>query len=280
MIDPVLRNASVVAVAMAVACAVLSVFVVARHWAFVGEGISHSGFGGAGTAWMLALVFPAFDQVWVPYVAVVVFCVGTAIAIGALSSGQRVATDTAVGIFLVASLAWGFVGQQLYSNQTGKSPVGFENILFGRQLIVPDLYAVTAVCIGLAVLVVVAAMGKEIVAYCFDPLLARTSGVKAGLVHYVMIVTIAITIAVCIPMVGSVLTTALLLLPGATALLVARRLSTTVALSIATALLAAIGGVLAHQRWHVVPIGPAIVLGLFAQFVIGYAYVRLARRAA
>ena len=43
----------------------LSVFVVMRRWAFIGEGISHSGLGGAGVAWVLALLWPGvFDQAW------------------------------------------------------------------------------------------------------------------------------------------------------------------------------------------------------------------------
>src|SRR5437763_15787081 len=45
-------------VAMASACAVLSIFVIARRWALIGEGISHSGFGGAGVAWLLVLIVP------------------------------------------------------------------------------------------------------------------------------------------------------------------------------------------------------------------------------
>ena len=73
------------ALAMAVACATLSVFVVSRRWAFIGEGISHSGFGGAGTAWLLALVVPALDRPWVPYCGVVVFSLVTALAIGYLT---------------------------------------------------------------------------------------------------------------------------------------------------------------------------------------------------
>src|SRR3954452_5335917 len=97
-----------VAAAMSVACAVLSVFVVSRRWAFIGEGISHSGFGGAGTAWLAALAFPAvFERAWVPYAGVVVFGLGTALAIGYLTRRQRVDSDTAIGIFLVASVAWG-----------------------------------------------------------------------------------------------------------------------------------------------------------------------------
>ena len=65
-------QALLAAVAMASACAVLSVFVVLRRWAFVGEGISHSGFGGAGMAWVIMLAAPALaTHLWVLYAAVV-----------------------------------------------------------------------------------------------------------------------------------------------------------------------------------------------------------------
>src|SRR4029077_14125619 len=86
---------------LAVACALLSVIVVLRRWAFIGEGISHSGLGGAGTAWLLMLAFPALDQSWVPYASVVIFCLATALALGALSRSPRVQPDAAIGIFLV-----------------------------------------------------------------------------------------------------------------------------------------------------------------------------------
>src|SRR3954467_3567487 len=94
------------ALAMAIACATLSVFVVARRWAFIGEGISHSGFGGAGVAWLIMLAGPStVDQTWLPYSTAALFCIATAVAIGWLSRGNRVSSDTAIGIFLVASLA-------------------------------------------------------------------------------------------------------------------------------------------------------------------------------
>jgi ABC-type Mn2+/Zn2+ transport system permease subunit len=50
-------NGLLASIALSIACAALSVFVVSRRWAFIGEGISHSGFGGAGTAWMLRCCF-------------------------------------------------------------------------------------------------------------------------------------------------------------------------------------------------------------------------------
>src|SRR3954462_8611215 len=111
--DHPVYNTLLTATSLALACGVLRVIVVARRWAFIGEGISHSGFGGAGAAWLLMLAVPALaTAAWLPYVAAVVFCLATALAIGWLSRGSRVSSDTAIGIFLVASLAFGFLAQQ------------------------------------------------------------------------------------------------------------------------------------------------------------------------
>src|SRR5438309_7987565 len=100
---------------MGVACAVLSVFVVSRRWAFIGEGISHSGFGGAGTVWLLAMLFPPIDQTpWAPYLGVVLFSLATAGAIGYFTRSGKINSDAVIGIFLAAALAWGILAQQLY----------------------------------------------------------------------------------------------------------------------------------------------------------------------
>src|SRR5450432_3411753 len=99
-------NTILTAAALATACAVLSVFVVSRRWAFIGEGISHSGFGGAGTVWLVALFFPAIDQfLWAPYLGAVAFSLTTAIAIAYFTRTGKINSDAVIGIFLAASLA-------------------------------------------------------------------------------------------------------------------------------------------------------------------------------
>src|SRR5208282_5400144 len=102
----------ITAVALSLACATLSVFVVSRRWAFIGEGIAHSGFGGAGTVWLLVLIFPGLDgegREWIPYLGVVLFCIATALGIGYFTRSGKINSDAAIGIFLVASLAWGIL---------------------------------------------------------------------------------------------------------------------------------------------------------------------------
>jgi ABC-type Mn2+/Zn2+ transport system permease subunit len=278
--DPFTRNALLASAALALACSVLSLFVVARRWAFIGEGISHSGFGGAGTAWILALFVPSLDRPPVVYGCVVLFCVLTALAIGRISRGQRVTSDAAIGIFLVASLAWGFLAQRAYLHFNRAVPVGFDALLFGDARTIGTPYALLAVAVSVAVLVTVAALGKEIVAYCFDPQLAETSGVRGGVIHYLMMLLLAAVIVAGVRVVGSVLMTALLVLPGVAATLLGQRLKTTILISMAIALTGAVGGVVISLRWTFVPAGAAIVLLLFVEFLVAYAMSKVARTVA
>ena len=268
-----LLNPSLLAAcAIASACAVLSVPVVLRRWAFIGEGIGHSAFGGAGVAWALAVIFPAMDNAWSPYVMAIVFCVATALAIGSLSRGQRIAADTAIGVFLVASLAWGFVAQNLYTEHFhGRQPAWFSTFLFGQanDLTGPAALAATILC--LAVIFIVAMLGKEILAYCFDPTTAYTSGVRTGFIHYLLMVLIALVIVIGMRVAGSVLMTALLVLPGATAMLLSRRLNVVIAIAIMVSLISAGVGLIINAQWHFLPLGPAIVLALVGEFLLAYA---------
>jgi ABC-type Mn2+/Zn2+ transport system permease subunit len=273
--------ALVVAAAISIACAVLSVFVVARRWAFIGEGISHSGFGGAGTAWLLALAFPAtFDRPWMPYAGVVAFSLATALAIGYLTRRQRVDSDTAIGIFLVASLAWGFLAQNIYFQQRLASPPGWETLLFGRMADVSWAYSAGAVLVCLAVIATVAFLGKEILYYCFDPNLAEASGVPARFVHYLLMLLVALTIVIGVRVAGNVLVAALLVLPGATAMQLSDRLRTVMAASVLVGLTGALAGLALRLQWPAIPTGPAIVLVLFLLFAGSFGFGKLIRRRA
>jgi ABC-type Mn2+/Zn2+ transport system permease subunit len=263
--------------ALAGACAVLSIFVVARRWAFIGEGISHSAFGGAGLAWLIMLAVPgSAERAWILHLAVVAFCLTTALAIGYLSRGNRVTGDAAIGIFLVATLAFGFLAQQIFRHVTGgHDPPDFTRFLVGDTSQLDERMIVVVLLVSAAVVVTVAALGKEILAYCFDPQMAQASGVRVGLVHYLLMVLLAATIIIGVAITGPLLITALLVLPGATANLLSRQLKRVMLLAIAAAIISAIAGVALNATWHFIPTGPAIVLTLFLQFLLAYAFSRL-----
>lgn len=276
-----LYGALITATAMGLACSVLSVFVVLRRWAFIGEGIAHAGFGGAGTAWVLSLLIPSSAFLagqGGTYAVAVGFCLLIALAMGWVSRRGLVHGDTAIGIFLVASLAWGFVAQGIYMRfKGGQTPPAWDALLLGHMTLLSPGYMASAVVICGLVLLVIAALWKEMVSYCFDPAMAEVSGVRVGFIHYLLILLLALTIVMGMRLMGSLLVVALLVLPGATGLLMSQRIGKVLAGACAAGLIASGAGPLINYQWGFIPEGPAIVLVLVAEFAGVYGWKRLAR---
>ncbi len=258
-------SALITAAALGVACAVLSVIVILRSWAFIGEGISHAGFGGIGTAWLLSLAFPALGAEAPAYLIAVAFCIAVAIGIGMLTRRDRLSGDTAIGIFLVASLAWGFLALTIYQRY-GHSAPDWERYLLGNIALVSGRSATAAVCISAVMLLLLGALRKEILCYIFDPTLAAVSGIRAGFIHYLLMVMLAGVIVIGMGLAGNLLVPAMLILPGAAALLLSRRLGVVVGLSVAVALGGAVGGCLISAQWRDLPPGATISLVLVVLF--------------
>ncbi|MCX5661865.1 MAG: metal ABC transporter permease [Planctomycetota bacterium] len=227
------RNAMLAGLAIGSVCSLLSVIVVLKRMAFIGEGVSHAGFGGVGTAIFLGLAGLRQDLV------VFAFCLATAIAIGVLSRRRRVDPDSAIGILLVAAMSWGVLMDNLRSTfqqhawyqqlvsavgDPAARPPGYEQLLFGSLLNVGQQGVWLAFGLGFAVLLVAAALFKEIIFFAFDESSSRVFGVRTGAIYYTILTLLAVTIVISIRLAGFVLVSALLVIPGSTALMLSRRL--------------------------------------------------------
>jgi manganese/iron transport system permease protein len=271
----------VAAAAVAVACAALSPLVVARRWAFVGEGVSHSGYGGAGVIWLISLLLPGIAFLRTSggvTLGVAAFSLGTALAIGKLTRDKRLGFlgfDAAVGIVLTASLAFGFLARSIYEQQTSALPVEAQSLLFGDVRSVDAARALLTLALAAAVVGGLWLCAKETLSYAFEPELAEIGGVPAGAVHYGLLVAVATVIVAGAPLVGVVLVTAMLVLPGATGALAGGTLWRMYVLSFATSLAAVALAVAVRRLFAGLPLGPVIVLGLVLEFGIAAAVVRL-----
>jgi ABC-type Mn2+/Zn2+ transport system permease subunit len=259
------QYALVVGLVVGLLCSLLSVFVVLKRMAFLGQGISHAGFGGVGTAMVLGL-----GAGWAQEVLVLLFCLGGALGLGRLTRGGRIEPDVAIGILLAGAMAWGVLMSNLagvlrqqpwYQAWVGQpaEAVGFETLLFGSLLYVGPWDAVAAGVVALVVLGLLAGLFKEIVFFSFDEPAARVFGVPTGLVHYLLLGVLSLVIVVAIRLVGFVLVSALLVVPGAVALQLSRRLGPVLVLSAGTGLLGMLGGILLSlEVGHLSP-GPSVV---------------------
>ena len=252
------HNALIAGVAMAVACAVLSVFVVHKRMAFIGQGISHAAFGGIGAALLLQVALPAFETPFLRDAVVAVFCIAAALLIGRVSRGGRVSEDSAIGICLVAAMA---LGMLLLDLRKGMGPTPpFHSILFGSILGISRA-AVWVACIEAAcVVVLVVAFFKELVFFTCDEEGAEVFGVPTGPVYYGLLICIAVTIVVAMRLLGVILCSSLLILPGATASLWSHHIRRVSTIAVMCAVGCVAGGLFLAVMFGNLSTGPLIVV--------------------
>lgn len=257
-------------------CSVLSVIVVLKRMAFVGQGVSHAGFGGVGLAAALGLAgsTPATLAI------VLAFCLCAAFVIAVLSRRHDTEPDTAIGIVLVGAMALGSVLLHVAHQVHPADRVpGWEGVLFGSILFSGWAEASWSVVVAGSIAMLAAWFRRPIMAWAFDECGAEAMGVRVGFVRAIVLTLVTLAIVLAMKVVGVVLATAMLVLPGATALTLTDRWRTTLILSVLAGSGGAIAGVVLsfEADW---PPGAAVVLSLIGFYAAGRAYRALSSRPA
>ena len=255
---PFMLRGLLAVVMVGIVCATVGTYVVLRGMAFFGDALAHAILPGVAVGYLVnqGARTPVFW--WGLGTAVL-----TAIGIGAIGKGARVKEDTAIGIIFAGMFALGIA---LISTVRSYA-VDLAHFLFGDVLGVSagDLW-LTGILGGI-VLLTILAFYKEFLVLSFDPVLAVTLRLPSGLLHYLLLVMIALAIVVSLQTVGVALMVAMLVTPAATAYLLTRRLSTMMALA---AVNGAVSGVVGLYLSFYVSIasGAAIVLVCTALFLL------------
>jgi Mn-dependent DtxR family transcriptional regulator len=112
---------------------------------------------------------------------------------------------------------------------------------------------------------------RKLLVTTFDPAMAISVGIAAGVVHYALLTTLSLTIVASFEAVGAVLSVSLLILPGATARLWTDRFSRMLMLvPLHAALSTLIGYWLSHEYVMNTSAGAAIGVAGFGLFVISW----------
>ena len=233
-------------------CAVVGTYVVLRGVAFIGDAIAHAGFPGIVIAYLLG---------WPLYIGATIAAVGTALAIGVVTRRAGIRQDTAIGVLFAGTFAFGVF---LFSGIQGYVADLF-SFLFGNVLAIGpgDLLALSI--LGLGVVIVVAALWKELLYATFDPLGAAASGIPVDRLELLFLALVAITIVVSLQAVGIILVVAMLVTPAATAQLLTVRFTRLMLTAAVVGIGSAIAG-LYISYWLDVASGATIVLVQTALF--------------
>ncbi len=267
---PIFRPPVVTALAVAAMCSFVSVLVVLKRLAFIGQGISHAALGGVGVAVALGLGGAGLAQATGQFAVVLAFCLGAALVIGAMSEKGKTEGDTAIGVVLVASMSVGALLLHKFSTST----VSWESFLFGSINDVTWRDAWVATGAAACTLAALWLARRPLVFWAFDPHVAQAVGVRGGAIKFFLMTVLALATVVTMKLAGVVLATALLVLPGAAALRISTRWSPVLILALVFGVLGILGGLVLSFEFDWLP-GASIVLVL----TLAYGATRAARAA-
>jgi len=239
---------------IAVACAILGVFLLLRKDAMIGHGLSHITFAGVALGLLIGQM---------PMAVALVVSVAAALGIMKLKDSAGLHGDTAIAIVSSVGLAAGVI----MASVGGRFNVAILNYLFG------DILAIEPAEIALSVVLAVAVIGLVFVNYhrflfmTFDRESARAAGVPVRRLDALLTVLAAVTVVLGMKIVGILLVAALLVIPAAAGMQAARSFRGAMLASCGFAVLSVAAGLgLAYGLdW---PASGTIVLTAFALFAV------------
>ena len=198
------NNGIIVATIAGALCGLLGVFVVLRGMSYIGHGLSHAVFGGAAASAVMNINYFVGAGVW---------GVASGVIIGRIARRRLIGADAAIGVVTTASFALGLA----LLNRYGQAKKSIEAVLFGSVLGVKtnDIVAVSAVAI-LSVVIVVA-LYRAFLFATFDPEVAQVSGVRVAWIEALLMGLLSLTILVTMRVIGTLLISALLVIPASIA---------------------------------------------------------------
>lgn len=238
----------------AVAAALLGNFLVLRRMSMLGDAISHAVLPGLAAAFFISGSRNSFPM----FLGAVVVGVLTAFFTEWIRGVGKVDEGASMGVVFTSLFALGLVIIVQAADHVDLDP---GCVLYGAIELTPlDTIAVAglelpravatlaAVCVINALFVTI--FFKELKLSSFDPALATTTGFNAKVIHYLLMVLVAVTAVASFESVGNILVVAMFVVPPATAYLLTDRLTVMICLS---AFLAAIAAVLGHLSALAVP---------------------------
>ena len=255
------------------ACGMIGNYLILRRMALVGDAISHSVLPGLAIAFLLSHSLNTVPM----FIGALGAGIVTTVMIELIHKKTRVKQDSAIGITFSTLFAIGVI--LISFGQTDAVHLDAECVLYGEIGFVPLVLVQTelgpgalsvvekipglnsemfldgnlltiappsvirmAIVTGMTLLLILV-FYKELLVTSFDSGLSSSLGINSTVMHYALMGMLSVIIVSAFEAVGAILVIAMLILPGATASLLAYRLPPMFGITVIHAALSAVGGI-------------------------------------
>lgn len=252
-----LQNAFITAIVIGIVAGAVGCFIILRSMSLMGDAISHAVLPGVAISFILGINF---------FIGAVVFGLLSSIIITYIKENSVIKGDTAIGITFSSFLALGIILIGLANSTTD-----LFHILFGNILAVQDSDKYMTIIVGLIVLTLITIFFKELLLTSFDPVLAKSMGMRVSFYHYLLMILLTLVAVTAMQSVGTILIVALLITPAATAYLYVKSLRTMLFLSSALGAVASVLGLYIGYTFNIAA-GSSIVLTSTFMFLLAFLF--------
>lgn len=240
-----MQRALLMSILIAIVCSTFSCFLVLKGWSLMGDAVSHAVLPGLAFAYVIGIpvAFGAF--------VAGLFC---AVITGYLKNNSRLKEDAIMGIIFSGMFALGLV--MLTKIETD---IHLLHVLFGNVLGISDGELLEAGIIAVFCTVIMLFKRKDLMLYCFDQAHASVIGLPVRVLHFGMLILLALTIVSSLKAAGIILVIAMLIAPGAIGFLVTRSFDKMLMVAISASVLSCVVGTVLSFHFDVAT-APLIVV--------------------
>ncbi|MEW6108321.1 MAG: metal ABC transporter permease [Nitrospirota bacterium] len=244
--SPFMQKAFIAGILVSVLTGIISVFIVLRKMSFIGAGISHAAFGGIAIGFFTGIN---------PLLTAIIYSIVIAFGIESTSRKGRIAEDVSIGIFYSVSMAIGIAIVSMSKSYN----VDLFGYLFGNILAITKGEILLTLITFMAVTSVIIIFLKELFLSTYNEELAKVSGIRVKFLNTLFLVALSVSIVISIRVVGIIMVSALLVIPGAAARLFAKSLLSMIVISCVVAFVSVIAGLLISYAYDIAS-GASIVI--------------------
>ena len=192
-----------------------------------------------------------------------------ALFLGFVIKNTNIGEDTSIGIIFSSFFALGFVLISLLNVS-----INLEDLLFGQILAVSyfDVFAILALFIVLLFFFLV--FYKQLLFYSFDPVGAQIRGLNTSFLNYLFLIMLSLAIIGSLQTVGIILVLSMLIIPAASAKLLAKTFNVTTIIGVFFGVISSVSGLLLSYYFNL-PSGPSMALVATGIFVICFLFQKL-----
>lgn len=246
-----MQRALLMSVLIATVCSIFSCFLILKGWSLMGDAVSHAVLPGLAVAVLIGIPLA------IGALIAGLFC---AVATGFIKENSRVKEDAVMGIVFSGMFALGLV--LLTKIETD---VHLLHALFGSVLGITNAELIEAGSIAIVCSLIMLLKRRDLMLYCFDPAHASVIGLPVKVLHFGLLILLALTIVSALKAAGIILVIAMLIAPGAIGFLLARSFDRILMIALSVSIFSSILGTIVsfHIDAATAPLIVVIQAGLF-----------------